>query len=74
MAHLALFLTLSDELTLELRDDEREVGVRGVSGVGRCGGGGELRISVEGENKQVPAWRLVRTKRECKQFEEKGYQ
>lgn len=38
------------------------------------GGGGELRISVEGENKQVPAWRLVRTKRECKQFEEKGYQ
>lgn len=30
LAHLALFPTPSDELTLELRDDGREVGVRGM--------------------------------------------
>lgn len=35
LAHLALFPTLSDELTLELRDDGREVGVRGMCRVGR---------------------------------------
>lgn len=28
LAHLALFFSLSDELTLELRDDGREVGVK----------------------------------------------
>lgn len=37
LAHLALFPTLSDELTLELRDGGREVGVRGMCREG-CGG------------------------------------